>query len=103
MTDRPTSGAIFTAMVYGAVLGGVAMGWLLLASGQRDRLANRQRRMLHMPRMIGDENYGHDDDDAENAVAHGKSLPNPLEERMSQIQTAIEDVRRQLEAMGNDG
>lgn len=98
MTDRPASSTIFTAMVYGAVLGGVAMAWLLLAPRQRDRLASRQRRMLHMPRMIGDEN-----DDEENTVVDGKSLPKPLEDRMSQIQSSIEDVRRQLEAMGNDG
>ena len=98
MTDRPASSTIFTAMVYGAVLGGVAMAWLLLAPRQRDRLASRQRRMLHMPRMIGDEN-----DDEESTVVDGKSLPKPLEDRMSQIQSSIEDVRRQLEAMGNDG
>lgn len=100
MTDRPASGTIFTAMVYGAVLGGVAMAWLLLAPRQRDRLASRQRRMLHMPRMTGDENYDYEE---ENTVADGKSLPKPLEDRMSQIQNSIEDVRRQLEAMGNDG
>lgn len=98
MTDRPASSTIFTAMLYGAVLGGVAMAWLLLAPRQRDRLASRQRRMLHMPRMIGDEN-----DDEENTIVDGKSLPKPLEDRMSQIQSSIEDVRRQLEAMGNDG
>lgn len=103
MTDRPASGTIFTAMVYGAVLGGVAMAWLLLAPRQGGRLARRQRRMLHMPRMTGDENYGDEDDDEENTVAHGKGLPKPLEDRMSQIQASIEDVRRQLEAMGNDG
>lgn len=99
MTDRQESSTIFTAMLYGAVLGGVAMAWLLLAPRQRDRLASRHRRMLHMPRMIGDEDY----DDEEIAVAHGKSLPKPLEDRMGQIQASIEDVRRQLEAMGNDG
>ena len=103
MTDRPASGTIFTAMVYGAVLGGVAMAWLLLAPRRGDRLASRQRRMLHMPRMTGDENYGDEDDDGENTVAHGKGLSKPLEDRMSQIQASIEDVRRQLEAMGNDG
>ncbi|MXW40176.1 MAG: hypothetical protein F4Z75_03300 [Synechococcus sp. SB0668_bin_15] len=101
MTDRPASGTIFTAMVYGAVLGGVAMAWLLLAPRQRDHLASRQRRMLHMPRMTGDDNYDYEEE--ENTVAHGKALPKPLEDRMSQIQASIEDVRRQLEAMGNDG
>lgn len=98
MTDRPESSTIFTAMLYGAVLGGVTMAWLLLAPRQRDRLASRHRRMLHMPRMIGDEDY-----DEETVVAHGKGLPQPLEDRMGQIQASIEDVRRQLEAMGNDG
>ena len=81
------------------------VGWpwpgLLLAPRQRDRLASRQRRMLHMPRMTGDENYGDENDDEEAAVA--QRLPKPLEDRMSQIQASIEDVRRQLEAMGNDG
>ena len=101
MTDRSASGTVFTAMVYGAVLGGVAMAWLLLAPRQRDRLASRQRRMLHMPRMTGDENYGDGNDDEETAVA--QRLPKPLEDRMGQIQASIEDVRRQLEAMGNDG
>ncbi len=98
MTDRPASGTIFTAMVYGAVLGGVAMAWLLLAPRQRDRLVSRQRRMLHMPRMTYDDCY-----EEEDVVTDGKSLPKPLEDRMSQIQASIEDVRRQLEAMGNDG
>jgi len=98
MTDRAAGSSVFTAMLYGAVLGGVAMAWLLLAPRQRDRLASRQRRMLHMPRMIDDGDY-----EEEDAVAEGKSLPKPLEDRMSQIQNSIEDVRRQLEAMGNDG
>ncbi|KKZ11972.1 MAG: hypothetical protein TE42_06395 [Candidatus Synechococcus spongiarum SP3] len=86
------------AMLYGAVLGGVAMAWLLLAPRQRDRLVRRQRRMLHMPRMTGDDDY-----EQEDPVADGKGLSKPLEDHMSQIQASIEDVRRQLEAMGNDG
>ncbi|HBP53895.1 MAG TPA: hypothetical protein DD643_05940 [Synechococcus sp. UBA8638] len=98
MTDRPAGSTVFTAMLYGTVLGGVAMAWLLLAPRQRDRLVSRQRRMLHMPRMIHDGDY-----EGEDAVADGKDLPQPLEDRMSQIQNSIEDVRRQLEAMGNDG
>ena len=100
MTDRSAGGTVFTAMVYGAVLGGVAVAWLLLAPRQRDRLVSRQRRMLHMPRMTGDDNYDAED---ENTVVDGTSLPKPLEDRMSQIQSSIDDVRRQLEAMGNDG
>lgn len=99
MTDRPASSTVFTAMLYGAVLGGVAMAWLLLAPRQRDRLVSRQRRMLHMPRMIDDGDYEEED----TVAADGESLPKPLEDRMSQIQNSIEDVRRQLEAMGNDG
>ena len=98
MTDRPASSTIFTAMLYGTILGGVAMAWLLLAPRQRDRLVSRQRRMLHMPRMTDDDRY-----EEEDTVADGKTLPQPLEDRMSQIQNSIEDVRRQLEAMGNDG
>lgn len=101
MMDRPAGSSIFTAMLYGAVLGGVAMAWLLLAPRQRDRLVSRQRRMLHMPRMMDDGDY--EEYEEEDAVADGKSLPRPLEDRMSQIQNSIEDVRRQLEAMGNDG
>ena len=98
MTDRPANSTIFTAMLYGAVLGGVAMAWLLLAPRQRDRLVSRQRRMLHMPRMTDDDDY-----EEEDTVTDEKGLPKPLADRMSQIQNSIEDVRRQLEAMGNDG
>jgi len=47
--------------------------------------------------MADDDSYGED------TMAEGKTIPQPLEDRMSQIHTAIEDVRRQLEAMGNDG
>ena len=97
MTDRPASNTIFTAMLYGALLGGAAMAWLLLAPRQRDRLVSRQRRMLHMPRMADDDTY------EEETVVQEKNIPQPLEDRMSQIQSSIEDVRRQLEAMGNDG
>ena len=99
MTDRPASSTIFTAMLYGTVLGGVAVAWLLLAPRQRDRRISRQRRMLHMPRMADDDNY----EEEEKTVIDGRNLPKPLEDRMSQIQASIEDVRRQLEAMGNDG
>ena len=98
MTDRPASSTILTAMLYGTVLGGVAVAWLLLAPRQRDRLVSRQRRMLHMPRMTDEDIY-----EEEETANDGKSLPKPLEDRMSQIQNSIEDVRRQLEAMGNDG
>jgi len=97
MTDRSTSGTIVMATIYGALLGGAAVAWLMLAPRQRNRLVRRQRRMLHMPRMADDDSYGED------TMAEGKTIPQPLEDRMSQIHTAIEDVRRQLEAMGNDG
>ena len=99
MTDRSANTTtIFTAMVYGAVLGGAAVAWLLLAPRQRDRLVSRQRRMLHMPRMADGHHY-----EEEEVAADEKNLPKPLEDRMRRIQASIEDVRRQLEAMGNDG
>jgi hypothetical protein len=93
----PGSGVVLSA-VAGAVLGAAGLAWWLLSEAERRRLQNRQARMLRLSRL---------QDGSEVADA----LPSPprssqpighdrqLHDKVHELNQAIDDVRRQLEAM----
>ena len=96
MSERSIGGVVLTATLYGALLGSMTVVWLLLVEQRRCRMASRQRRMLHMPRMV---NTSVDTD----RPSVGTGIPGKtIEDRMDRIYEAIKEVREQLETMGDD-
>ena len=105
---RPTApsssgSALVLSALVGAVAGAAGLAWWLLNEAERRRLSDRQRRLLRLSRsqaLPSDEepnaNSGplraetHDPE----AIAEG-----PLRERVQQLNRAIDEVRRQLEAL----
>ncbi len=88
------SGTLAT-LVSGAVLGAAGFGWWLLSEADRRRRLRNQRSMLYAPRM----------QDGSEAFSAGER-PEPesdshLEARVEQLNSAIADVRRQLEDLGS--
>lgn len=94
-SERSVGGALLTASLCGALLGSMTVVWLLLVEQRRCRAASRQRRMLHMPRMV---NTSIDSDRPEAGIG----VTGAIEDRMDRIYEAIKEVREQLETMGDD-
>ena len=101
----PTSygSALVLSALVGAVAGAAGLAWWLLSEAERRRQTDRQRRLLRLSRsqeLLGEEDRavsaplsraeaGHAD-----AIAEG-----PLRDRVLQLNRAIDEVRRQLEAL----
>ena len=71
---------------------GQASPYLFVEENKRRKLEHRQRRMLYIPRVSDDSL------DLEDGSDHSN-----LENRMDRLNNAIEDVRRKLETMGENG
>lgn len=91
----------------GAVAGAAGLAWWLLSEAERRRQSDQQRRLWRLSRSQG---LGSGDGSAEEHV--GGSHPSrsqahdpeaiaegPLRDRVLQLNRAIDEVRRQLEAL----
>ena len=96
MARESGSGSLGT-LVAGAVIGAAGLAWWLLSEGRQQR--SRQERNLRLSRLSGTE---------EEAVElHSGGLRSGLEsgqesqlqDKVQQLNQAIEDVRRQLEGL----
>lgn len=88
-----TGAPILTSTILGALAGAGGLAWWLWRQSQRRQLAERERRLLRLSRFQGgvttEERILTEDNDK------GDALP----ERVQQLNHAIEEVRRQLEAL----
>lgn len=90
--QESTSGTLFT-LLSGALLGAAGVGWWLLTEAERRQRIKRQRSMLYAPRM---------QDGSEAFEANQQAdRDDQLEHRVEQLNSAISDVRRQLEELGS--
>ncbi len=85
-----SSGMVLSAMA-GAVLGAAGLAWWLLSEAEHRRLQTRQQRLLRLSQLQG-------------SAGGGEPLEQPsrerqLHDRVHELNQAIDDVRRQLEAM----
>lgn len=95
--QRPSAASagapILTSTLLGALAGAGGLAWWLWNQSQRRQLMERERRLLRLSRFQGGvvtENSTPMDDS-------GKA--DALPERVQQLNQAIEEVRRQLEAL----
>ena len=91
--DAPPASALMLSAAAGAVLGAAGLAWWLLAKAERRRRNQRQLRQLRLSRLQGGAREGDPAgqrlDVADRALRH----------RVERLNEAIEQVRRQLEAL----
>jgi hypothetical protein len=90
--DHPASALMLSAAA-GAVLGAAGLAWWLLAKAERRRRHQRQLRQLRLSRL---QAGAREADPAGQGVGIADRA---LRQRVEQLNEAIEQVRRQLEAL----
>ncbi len=92
---RESSTSSLGSLVSGAILGAAGLAWWLLSEAERRQESRKQRAMLYAPRIQD----GSEDIDSTDSNLQEKNSEN-LEQRVEQLNSAIADVRRQLEDLG---
>jgi TolA-binding protein len=94
--DHPSHGsALLLSAAAGALLGAAGLAWWLLSEAERRRLQQRQQRLLHLSRL---------QDGTEIHEAGARQQPEQqrdLHDKVHELNQAIDEVRRQLEAMAS--
>ena len=88
------SGSLGT-LVAGAVIGAAGLAWWLLSEAERRQQRSRQERNLRLSRLSGP-------DDGALDLQHDGLRPGreiDLQDKVQQLNQAIDDVRRQLEGL----
>jgi hypothetical protein len=90
------SSALLISALAGAVLGAAGLAWWLLSEAEKRRLRARQQRVLRLSRY---QDSGGVPEDPAGAGSLSPSTDRELHDKVHQLNEAIDDVRRQLEAM----
>ena len=94
---RETTSGSLSSLISGAVLGAAGLAWWLFSEAEKRQKSKKQRAMLYAPRMQdGSEALENNETSIES-----KHTEN-LEQRVEQLNTAIADVRKQLENLGQE-
>jgi len=95
MTEyRDSSSNNFLSLISGALLGAAGLAWWLISEADKRKETKKQKAMMYSSR-IQDGSEAIDSNDKINTVQGEK-----LEEKVEQLNSAIADVRRQLEELG---
>ena len=93
---RDSNSGSLASLISGAVLGAAGLAWWLFSEAERRQETRKQKAMLYAPRI---------QDGSEASEFSSESLGNQtnehLEQRVEQLNTAIADVRKQLEELGS--
>ena len=94
MANRDSGSSSLGTLLAGALIGAAGLGWWLLSEAERRRDQQRQARSLRLNRISWNEDE----------ALEPQSSPRPLREtdlqdKVHELNQAIEDVRRQLEGM----
>ena len=93
---RDSNSGSLASLISGAVLGAAGLAWWLFSEAERRQETRKQKAMLYAPRI---------QDGSEASELSSDSLGNQtnehLEQRVEQLNTAIADVRKQLEELGS--
>ena len=94
---RETGSSTLGSLISGAVLGAAGLAWWLFSEAEKRQQARKQKAMLYAPRI-------QDGSEAleSNTASLGTFNNENLEERVEQLNSAIADVRRQLEELGDN-
>ena len=92
------SGSLGT-LVAGAVIGAAGLAWWLLSEAERRQQRSRQERNLRLSRLSCNEDEALDL--RADGLRPGREIE--LQDKVQQLNQAIEDVRRQLEGLTPQG
>jgi uncharacterized protein YceH (UPF0502 family) len=90
--QRDTASGTLITLVSGALLGAAGLAWWLLSEADRRQRVQRQRNMLYASRL--------QDGSEASDPSRPRNNQDQLEQRVEQLNSAIADVRRQLEDLG---
>jgi len=95
MANRDGSGSLSTLLA-GALIGAAGLGWWLLSEAERRRQQQRQERSLRLSRLSWNDS---EEDDLEGSATARPLRESELQDKVHQLNQAIDDVRRQLEGL----
>ena len=97
MTEyRDSSSNNLLSLISGAFIGAAGLAWYLISEADKRKETKKQRAMMYSSR-IQDGSEAIDTKEYLNEVKGEK-----LEQKVEQLNSAIADVRRQLEELGQD-
>ena len=93
---RESNSGSLASLISGAVLGAAGLAWWLLSEAEKRQETRKQKAMLYAPRI-------QDGSEATEFVSNTLSNQSneQLEQRVEQLNSAIADVRKQLEELGS--
>jgi len=94
MANRDSGSSSLGTLLAGALIGAAGLGWWLLSEAERRRSEQRQNRSLRLNRLSWNE-----DEAVEEPGASRPLRETELQDKVHELNQAIEDVRRQLESM----
>ena len=97
MTEyRDSSSNNLLSLISGAFIGAAGLAWYLISEADKRKETKKQRAMMYSSRI----------QDGSEAIDTNENLQEvkgeKLEQKVEQLNTAIADVRRQLEELGQD-
>ena len=92
---RDSNSGSLASLISGAILGAAGLAWWLLSEAEKRNETRKQKAMLYAPRI-------QDGSEATELTseAAGDRSNEQLEQRVEQLNSAIADVRKQLEDLG---
>jgi hypothetical protein len=94
MANRDGSSGSLGTLLAGALIGAAGLGWWLLSEAERRRDQQRRQRSLRANRLSWNE-----DDSFDPAETRQPAREAELQDKVHELNQAIEDVRRQLETL----
>tara|TARA_B100000945_G_scaffold47817_2_gene33500 strand:- start:701 stop:991 length:291 start_codon:yes stop_codon:yes gene_type:complete len=95
MTEyRDSSSNNLLSLISGAFIGAAGLAWWLISEADKRKETKKQKAMMYSSR-IQDGSEAIDNDEKNNEIKGEK-----LEQKVEQLNSAIADVRRQLEELG---
>ena len=94
MANRDGGSSSMGNLLAGALIGAAGLGWWLLSEAERRREQHRTNRSLRINRLSWNE------DDQIGSGTSARSVPDTeLQDKVHELNQAIEEVRRQLESL----
>jgi hypothetical protein len=88
------SGSSLGTLLAGAVIGAAGLAWWLLSETERRQQRLRQERNLRLSRFSADDSESFEPDETAAPLRERE-----LQDKVHQLNQAIDDVRRQLESL----
>jgi hypothetical protein len=94
MANRDSGSSSLGTLLAGALIGAAGLGWWLLSEAERRRDQQRQTRSLRLNRLSWNDDEAVDPQSSQRPLRETE-----LQDKVHELNQAIEDVRRQLESM----